>query len=365
VGDAAGDARIAGWWGGGVIQAEPLPWLLEGSNSSARYLALTRLLDRSREEPQVAEAQAAIPHSAPAQAILAAQWSDGYWMRPGIGYSPKYKATTWQVIFLAALGATRTEAIDRACAYVLAHSRLPDGRFSAYKSPRGAVVCLNGNLLRAMLQLGCEDGRVGESLEALAEMVARDRFHCRFNAPVPPPARMRDGYPCAWGAIKALGAFAEVPEQRRSPAMRTAIALGLDFLMEGDLASGGYPTATTASSLWLKFGFPLGFSSDVLEGLEVLGRLGAGQDARLAPAVEVVWRKRDEAGRWRLERTLDNTWARFGKIGQPNKWVTLRALQALKSGETVPASHQAEHGSATGPGPQASESELEKRGEET
>jgi hypothetical protein len=316
-----------------VIQADPLPWLLEASNPSARYLALTGLLGCSREEPRVAEAQAAILQEAPARAILDAQWSEGYWMRPGIGYSPKYKATTWQVVFLAALGAPRTEAIDRACAYVLAHSRLPDGRFSAYKSARGAVTCLNGNLLRAMLQLGCEDRRVGESLAAVAEMVARDRFRCRFNAPSPTPARMRDGYPCAWGAIKALGAFAEVPGEQRSPEMRGAVEAGLDFLLNGDLANGDYPAATGPSPLWRRLGFPLGFSSDVLEALEVLGRLGLGQDARLASAVEVVRRKQDEAGRWRLEHTLNNTWASFGKVGQPNKWITVRALRALKGWE--------------------------------
>ena len=34
--------------------------------------------------------------------------------------------------------------------------------------------------------------------------------------------------------------------------------------------------------------------------------------------------------RWALEYTPDNTWATFGQLGQPNKWVTLRALGALK-----------------------------------
>jgi hypothetical protein len=336
VGDAAGDARAARRADGGVIRAEPLPWLLEAENPSARYLALTRLLGCSPDEPRAAEAQAAIPHAMPARAILEAQWSEGYWMGPGIGYSPKFKATTWQVIFLAALGAPRSESTDRACAYVLAHSRLPDGRFSAYKSAKGAVACLNGNLLRAMLQLGSEDRRVDESLEVLAEMVARDRFRCRFNAPSPPPARMRDGFPCAWGAIKVLGAFAEVPEEERPAGARAAIELGLDFLLNGDLASGGYPAPTGPSPLWRRFGFPLGFGSDLLEALEVLGRLGAEQDARLSAAVEVVQGKRDEAGRWRLEQTPDNTWASFGREGQPNKWVTLRALQALKGWETGP-----------------------------
>ncbi len=310
--------------------ADPLPWLLEGGNPSARYLALTGLLGLPAGDPEVLAAQSAIPGWGPARAILEAQWPEGYWMRPGIGYSPKYKATVWQVVFLAALGVLRTEAIDRACSYVLQNSRLPDGRFSAYKTPQGAVACLNGNLVRAMRQLGYEDSRLDESLEALAQMVLHDKFRCRFNAAKPLPAHMRDGLPCAWGAIKALGAFAEVPEEQRTAAVRAAIETGIQFLMQGHLVAGDYPTATVPSSLWQRFGFPLGYSSDLLEALEVLGKLGMGGDPWLGAAAEELQSKRDESGRWRLEHTPDNTWAEFGQLGQPNKWVTLRALRALK-----------------------------------
>src|SRR5512139_117562 len=142
-----------------MTAADPLPWLLETENPSARYLALTGLLDRPADDPEAQAARDAIPGWGPARAILDAQWPEGYWMQPGIGYSPMHKATVWQVIFLAALGAPRTEAIDRACAYVLDHSRLPDGRFSAYKTAQGATSCLNGSLLRAMKRLGFMDPR--------------------------------------------------------------------------------------------------------------------------------------------------------------------------------------------------------------
>jgi hypothetical protein len=310
--------------------ADPIPWLLESQNPSARYLTLTGVLGRPMDEPEVLAAQSAIPGWGPARAILDAQWSEGYWMRPGIGYSPKYRATVWQVIWLAALGAPCTEALERACDYVLGHNRLPDGRFSAQKTAQGAVACLNGNLLRAMRQLGFEDPRLDESTEALAEMAIRDRFRCRFNARSPKPARMRDGLPCAWGAIKALGAFAEIPRRERSAAVQSAIEEGLALLRSADLASGRYPAAMKPSPLWQMFGFPLGYTSDLLEALEVLGRLGTGNVPGLAAAVVIARGKQDSAGCWKLEYTPDNTWASFGQLGKPNKWVTLRALRALK-----------------------------------
>jgi hypothetical protein len=318
-------------------ETDPLPWLLEPENPSARYLTLTGLLDRPADGPEVVAARAAIPGWGAARAILDAQWPEGYWVAPGVGYSPKYKATVWQVIFLAALGAPRTAALERACTRVLDDSLLPDGRFSAKKTAQGAIACLGGNLLRALMQLGFEDPRMAVSMEALAEMVLRDGFRCRYNALRDQdgawPQRMRDGLPCAWGAIKSLGAFAEMPEEQRSPAVRDAIEAGTALLLDGNLADGDYPTATEPSPLWQLFGFPLGYTSDLLEALEFLGKLGVGIGPQLAPALDVLRSKRDESGRWRLEYTPGNTWAGFGEIGEANKWVTLRALRTVKRWE--------------------------------
>ena len=313
-----------------MTRPDPLPWLLEPDNPSARYLTLTDVLDRPAGDREVEMARRAIPAQGPARAILDAQWPAGYWMRPGVGYSPKYKATVWQILFLAALGTPRTEALDRVCAYVLDHSRLPDGRFSAHKTAKGATTCLNGNLLRAFFRLDYRDPRLEGSLEALVEMVASDRFCCRFNALRPLPTSMGDGLPCAWGAVKALAAFAEIPEQQRSSSVRRAIRHGVSFLLEGNLALGDYPTATGPSPFWHRLGFPLGYRSDLVEALEVLGRMGVGHSPALVEALRFVEEKRDPEGRWQLEHTLPNTWATFGQVNQPNKWVTIRALRALR-----------------------------------
>jgi hypothetical protein len=316
--------------------SDPLPWLLEPENPSARYLALVHLLERDAGDPDVAEARAAITGQAPARAILEAQWPEGYWMRPGIGYSPKHKATVWQLIFLAALGAPRTEDIQRACSYLLDHNRVEDGRFSAQKTAQGAVACLNGNLLRAMLGFGIRDARLDKSLEAAAAAAVRDGFRCRFNARSPKPARMRDGLPCAWGAIKMLGAFAQVPAEKRSDCVQAAVEAGRALLVGGDLARGGYPAAYEPSPLWEKFGFPLGYTSDTMEALQALGdhrEAGAEVGPALKTALELVRGKSDTRGRWNLEYTPDNTWSSFGDVGHPNKWVTLRALRALKAWE--------------------------------
>src|SRR5690606_15847037 len=147
-------------------------------------------------------------------------------------------------------------------------------------------------------------------------------FRCGSNA----------GLPCAWGANKALLGLLAVPEAERSEAVRSAIAFGAEFLLSHDPAVADYPNKNAVSPKWSRFGLPLSYWSDVLETLEVLTWLGYGNDARLDDAFDFVLSKRDAAGRWRLEDTLNGrSWTRIEARGDPSKWVTLRAMRVLKA----------------------------------
>ena len=313
---------------------EVMDWLLEKDNPSARYLALRHLEGRPEHDPEVAAARAAIPGHPPARAILEAQWPAGYWMHPDLGYSPRHKATAWQVIFLAALGAPRTAAIDRACAYLMEHSRLPDGRFTGL-ARRGTFLCLNGSLVRALFQLDYADPRREESLEALAHMLLGAGPRCRSCDAMGGGGA---GPRCVYGSVKALGAFAQVPEGRRSPGVQAAIAAGVRFLTEQEtsIEEGPRLLAATGGSAAgpgqpaHRFGFPLDSRADLLEALEVLAGTGAPPSPSVEAALAIIRSKQRPDGAWPLEYTPRNTWAGFGTSGQPNKWVTIRALRTLK-----------------------------------
>lgn len=316
-----------------ALRADPLPWLLGPENPCVRYLALTELLDRPANDPEVVATRQKILNFRPVRRILDAQWPDGYWMHPGVGYSPKYKATVWQIIFLAAMGVPRCDPVERAVEYVLIHSRLPDGRFSARQDDKGAFLCLNGNLLRALVRFGyADDPRAMATRRALAEQIARDGLRCRCNAPLSRrPRHMSDGLPCAWGAIKALGALSALPAAVRTPEEGEAIRQTVSFLLAHNLAAGDYPTATEASRHWSRFSFPLGYTADVLEAMQVLLQAGVAADhPRLQAAGSLVLAKQDGQGRWLLEYTPGKTWASFGPRNKPSQWVTLRALRVLK-----------------------------------
>ena len=69
----------------------------------------------------------------------------------------------------------------------------------------------------------------------------------------------------------------------------------------------------------------------MLQNVEVLVKLGFGNDPRLTNALNWVHDKQDDEGRWKLEYSYaGKPWGDFGVKKQPNKWVTLRALRVLK-----------------------------------
>jgi len=314
---------------GAYLHSNPLAWLLEEDNPSARYLALIQLLGRSDEDTEVHEAQSAIVACPPASHILEAQYPGGYWIKPDRGYSPRYRATVWQVLFLAQLGVPRIPAIQRAYEHLLTHSYLErTGLFSAYKDPSGAFLCLNGNLLWALRRFGYgQHPAVRRMTERLAEVVLRERFRCRGGVSV--VGDRRGQLFCVWGTIKVLQAFAAIPPPQRSPEVERATRDGVDFLLDSGLITADPPCERGGSRYWSQLGFPLSHESDFLERLEVLAKLGLEEDPRLGEAVKVLLDRQDREGRWPLERTPTPAWAPFGQCGRPNKWVTLRALRAL------------------------------------
>jgi hypothetical protein len=323
----------------------PVTWLLEEQNPAVRWATLIGLLGRAPDDAEVVAARQRILHMPAVQRILDAQWPEGYWVHPGVGYSPKYKATVWQIIFLAQVGVPHCPAMERAAEYVLDNSRLgggnvpgtdtPEARFTAHQGEDGAFLCLNGNLLRALTWFGyAEDARLRDTRKALAAQIERDQFRCRLNARTASgrrPKRARDGLPCAWGTIKALAGLLASPAEERSPGEQRAIDTGVHGLLSHDVAQADYPTAGAVSHLWFRLGFPLGYASDLVELLEVLVPAGAGSDPRLGPAVDRVLSMRDDEGCWTLGWAPPNCWASFGTVGRPSKWATLRALRMLKN----------------------------------
>jgi hypothetical protein len=311
-------------------------------------MALRQLLDRAEDTPEVRQARAAAMQTDPIASILTAEQPEGFWVKPGPGYNPKYRGTVWQVTFLDQLGADGADPrIQTACEYILAHTQTESGGFGAWGGgkreeapppPSLVIHCLNGNLLRALIGFGWQsDERVQRAIDWEARAITGEEDIQYYRSGTSGPGfrcSANDQLPCAWGAIKALLALARIPLNARTPLVKRAIEQGVAFLFSCDPSTAAYPMGsgnTQPSPLWFKTGFPIGYDADLLQNLSVLCELGFANDARLLPAIAWLISKQDVSGRWRNEHAYNGkTWVNIEPQGQPSKWVTLRACAVLK-----------------------------------
>jgi hypothetical protein len=326
--------------------ADSISWLLETDNAGVRYLALRDLVGLPKDDSELIAAQKAAHTQGPIATILQNMHPKGYWSRPGPGYNPKYFSAVWSLITLAQLGASSglDERITIACAYILEKSLTEHGQFGFNGTPSGTVDCLQGNLCNALVGLGDDDPRLSQAYDFMARTVTGEGLapNTEKDAPLRYYAAKcgplfacgaNKGLPCAWGAAKVMLAFSIMPVERRTPLIERAIQRGVDFLFSTDPAQADYPCGNTPkpSRDWWLFGFPVFYITDILQIVEALVGLGYGRDPRLANALQLIRDKQDEEGRWALEYDYaGKTWVDFGTKSQANKWVTLRALRALK-----------------------------------
>ncbi len=336
-----------------ALKADPTGWLLEPDDPGVRYLALRDIVAAGEKEIKAARRQA--HREGPIATILAEMSPEGYWIAPGNVYANKCRGTVWSTISLAELGASTEEdkRVGAACTYLLDNSLLKSGQFSPGMRPSNMGLCLQGNMLLSLMDLGYRDSRLDAAYEYMARMVTGEGVLRKVNPNGLPPAegvpgpfrylkytgprfacRTNKDMPCGWAGVKVMMAFSRLPVERRSGLIKQAIEVGVDFFLNNDPAAAGFPGHRTGvpDKRWWQFRFPSFWGADILQIAEAFTALGYGGDPRLADTLDLVLNKQDENGRWPLEYVDYNhkMWVKYGSAGKPNKWVTLRALRMLK-----------------------------------
>ncbi len=325
-----------------VLKADPTDWLLEEGNPSVRYFTLIDILNLPRSKPQVRKARAAIMKEGIVPQLLNKQQAGGYWGVPENFYEhSKYKGTVWQLIVLAELGADGSdERIHKACEFVLENSQdRNSGGFSIYGNPDNGgnhsmvIPCLTGNMVFSLIRLGyLEDSRLQKGIDWITTY---QRFDDRIDKPPKGwPYDITLGcwgrHTCSMGAIKALKALAEIPEQARSPEVKETLIQGAGYFLQHHVYKRSHNLEKVCKPGWLKFGFPLMYQTDALEILAVLTKLGY-YDPRMQEAIDLLLSKQDNQGRWTLETTFNGRFqVNIEAKEKPSKWVTLNVLKALK-----------------------------------
>jgi len=335
-------SREPGWLA--ALNGNPLPWLLAKEAPAVRHRALRELLGHDADGVEVVRARRAAMASDPIAAILAAQDPQGWWVKPGGGYGPKYTGTVWSLIFLDQMGADGGDPrIRTACSHVLEHAQAPSGGFgfssgSRPPTPSTVVHCLNGNLLRALIGFGLlDDERVQRSIDWQAAAATGEGDISWYRSATSGPGfgcGINEQMPCGWGAAKAVLALARIPANRRSARVTAALNAGVEFLLSVDPATARYPMGwgnTRPNASWFRLGFPSGYVADVLQVLEAVCEAGHAADVRLRPALTWLLAQQDATGRWKNQNRYHRKMHAEVDAGRgPSRWVTLRACRVLQ-----------------------------------
>jgi hypothetical protein len=298
------------------IEPQVIDWLLEDENPSVRYRALTELLDRPPDDPQVQQARAQIPTSRPVRRIFSKMHPDGYWLYRGKGDTVDYamsSSTHFVLAFLAELGLDRED--DLVSKAVERYLALDPPDFYTHQS------CLYAYNLRTFVMLGYgDDPRVRHRAEVL---VADDRWDGGYLCDRSSFSSKTKS--CIRGSTKALTAFAALPELWDSERCQKLVSY---FLKRRVFYRMTEPDQVIRNELVGTI-FPFVIGGSLLEPLYALSVMGYGQHEALSDAWGRLAAKQDEAGRYILD-WYPPSYFTPGKKGQANKWSTLYAYLALK-----------------------------------
>jgi hypothetical protein len=331
-----------------------LAWLLGPDEPSVRYLALKELLGRRPDgDRDVVEARRALMERGSVAAILSRQNEDGGFVTPEMigrydtaaaetGYQPKYKNSTWQLLFLTQLGADGDDPrVKRLCEYVLDHNYITGlGALGIHIQWRAGIdnytlPCFMANMVWSLSTLGyAHDRRVRDTLQWLLKY---QRFGGGgFQTPDVLPYRGKSdrcfgSHTCFSGVTRALNAVAIVSESERTGEMDAFIDRAVDFVILHRLWRKNYGNWKTIRPEYGLFTSPLIHYDDVISIVDTLQRLGVKHEA-VDDGLEFIRSKRGPDGRWKLGYTMSRsaTYANFGQREKPIKWITPRALKVLK-----------------------------------
>jgi len=301
-----------------MLEIDPrvIDWLLEDENPSVQYRALTELLDRPPGDPQVQQARERIPVSRPVRRIFSKMHPDGYWLYRGKGAGVDYamsSSTHFVLAFLTELGMDRQD--DCVSMAVERYLALDPPDFCTHQS------CLYAYNLRTFVMLGYgDDARVQRRAEVL---VADDRWDGGYLCERSSFSTQTKS--CIRGSIKALAAFAALPELWGSERCQKLVSY---FLRRRVYYRMTEPDQIIRDELVGAI-FPFVIQGSLLEPLHALSVMGYGRHEALNDAWERLAAKRDESGRYILD-WYPPSYFTPGRKDTANKWVTLYAYLAVK-----------------------------------
>jgi hypothetical protein len=252
--------------------------------------------------------------------LLYLQRPDGQW---GDGVAtPFWWSNMYTLLFLRDLGVDPASARVRSAIDRVRDNVTWGPGFDNLPFFEGEVEpCINGRVVALGAYFGERSDRLVARL--LSEQLADGGWNCEAER-----GSVRSSFHTTICVLEGLLAFEKA--FGATPTVTEARRRAEEYLLERRLLRR-LSTGDIIDPLWARFAFPTLWHYDVLRALDYLRATDAQPDARAEEALAIVRERRQADGRWLLDvrhrDTLHEDMA--GAVGEPNRWVTLRARRVL------------------------------------
>ena len=261
--------------------------------------------------------------------LLDLQGADGHW--GGASFVPHAWTSTFDTLqLLRDLGIPpASDRVQGAIQRVREHCTWGEEFGNSPFFEGEAEPCINGRVLAIGAYFGAPGNRLLDRL--LQEQLSDGGWNCKA------PRSQRSSFHTT---ICVLEGLLEYENSNGPTADVTAARLrGQEYLLERRLLRSrttgqiiDFDRKLQKPAAWTQFSFPTRWHYDILWGLDYLCRANIPQDDRIAEALDLIAKKRDENGQWPLENPHPGRvyFDMEGSAGEPSRWNTLRALRVLR-----------------------------------
>ncbi|MGC9467106.1 MAG: hypothetical protein ACP5HS_00815 [Anaerolineae bacterium] len=294
-----------------LVGRDPVPWLLDPANPSARYQTLKHIF-RLPQEDLDAEQQRILDWKP--VATLRRNWDPiNHWGRAENPYYGGPVGNFGTLILLAQLGVPCIPEVEAACENLILHGKREDGLFAPEGAGAAPWLSYSGLALHSLEHFGLgDDPRVLSAWDVLLRVIKEDPQGLNY--------RLTDRSTRA-GAVKALRALIHRDEDQMSPQKKEVIEILVRYLLAHTYKWEG------EDADWLLPRFPRYYDSDIVEFCHVLAHTDSRNRSVVQQATQRLLELQDEGGRWpKMKSTPAFSEER---IFRPSRWLTFEAVHAL------------------------------------
>ena len=253
--------------------------------------------------------------------LLDLQRPDGQW---GDGVAtPFWWSNMYTLVFLRDLGIDPSHERVRTAIDLVATRVFWPAEFGRPAFFEGEVEpCINGRVVALGAYFGQASRRLVDRL--LSEQLADGGWNCEAER-----GSMRSSFHTTICVVEGLLAFEDAVGV--DAAITNARARAHEYMLQRHLLRR-LSTGEIIDRGWTAFAFPPLWHYDVLRALDYLRAAGVVPDARVDEGVAIVRDRCQPDGRWLLDVRHPNTLYEqmAGGVGEPNRWITMRALRVLR-----------------------------------